>query len=66
MSALTGKADISFRSAIGQKLTLAQRLKTPKIKHWLFQLDRKAIVWYHWQLAILNTQCPNSKFILIN
>ena len=30
MSALRGKADIPLMSAIGQKQTLAQRLKTPK------------------------------------
>ena len=30
MSALRGKADISVTSAIGQKQTLAERLKTPK------------------------------------
>jgi len=31
MSALTGKAVIRLRSAIGQKRTLAKRLKTPKV-----------------------------------
>ena len=30
MSALRGKADITLMSAMGQKRTLAQRLKTPK------------------------------------
>ena len=47
MSALRGKADITLMSAMGQKRTLAQRLKTPHQG-----LSREAVVAQRRTLAV--------------